>query len=236
VHRLGQLRREVDERGAGGIEPAAGQPGCRARRVRQACRDAQYGAQVHQGPPARARPAVAAVQVRARARPARAARPCTHSPRPCAACCPCVCRGETHVSRAGARRFVVAAGLLFVGATVLWRSSGFTVGGGEAAPARPAESVAGTAATTGGGGGGGGGAPANRGATCAPWAGAETERTLATPWGSSIVVREYGSAGCPGVIMVHGANPSVVWEWDRTARELARRGMRVLLPNLHSGA
>jgi pimeloyl-ACP methyl ester carboxylesterase len=113
---------------------------------------------------------------------------------------------------------MVAAGVLLLGVTVLWRSSGFQ-NGSEAASARPAAST---------------GAPARRGVVCAPWDGAETERALATPWGGSVQVREYGSVGCPGVISVHGANPSVVWEWERTARELARQGMRVLLPNLHS--
>lgn len=99
---------------------------------------------------------------------------------------------------------------MLLGVTVLWRSSGFQSGGEAAAE------------------------PASRVAACAPWDGTETERALATQWGGSVKVREYGSAGCPGIMMVHGANPSFVWEWERTARELARRGMRVLLPNLHS--
>ena len=31
-----------------------------------------------------------------------------------------------------------------------------------------------------------------------------------------------------------GANPAVRWEWEKVARELAQRGQRVLMPNLHS--
>ena len=42
------------------------------------------------------------------------------------------------------------------------------------------------------------------GQPCKPWNGDYATKSLSTPWGSRIEVREFGSVGCSGVIMIHG--------------------------------
>mmetsp|Transcript_18222 Transcript_18222/g.29108 ORF Transcript_18222/g.29108 Transcript_18222/m.29108 type:complete len:325 (+) Transcript_18222:63-1037(+) len=126
-------------------------------------------------------------------------------------------------------KFIVAAVLLFGGGIMV--HSIFYPTSAKAdmpPPSPPAAAVKRTSDTS---------APHMKGGShvkCEPWDGAETLQTVVAPWGGGVVVRTFGSAGCRGVVMIHGANPTVVWEWERTARLLAQNGMRVLIPNLHS--
>jgi len=63
-------------------------------------------------------------------------------------------------------------------------------------PSPPAAAVISTSDTS---------APHIKGGKCEPWDGAETLQTVAAPWGGGVAVRAFGSAGCRGVIMIHGA-------------------------------
>jgi len=77
--------------------------------------------------------------------------------------------------------------------------------------------------------------PERRYAGCKKWHGGEpTHSSVSAPWQGVVRVKEYGSPGCRGVIMIHGANLEKVGEWEHVARKLALDGLRVLVPDFHS--
>ena len=88
-------------------------------------------------------------------------------------------------------RFVMSVALLLLCGVILLQTSYYGAsGGGAAAPAAGETSASAL--------------PPSPGQPCAPWSGDHATKSLRTPWGGSIEVREFGTPGCAGAIMIHG--------------------------------
>ena len=119
-------------------------------------------------------------------------------------------------------RVAICVCLLLMGASVLWRSySGGMVHAESRSEAASADGVAGQSS-------------ARLDGDCAAWDEKTAENKVEATWGGSVKVSEFGSRGCPGVILVHGASPAMSREWNEVAQQLARAGKRVLVPDFHS--
>jgi hypothetical protein len=92
-------------------------------------------------------------------------------------------------------RFVMSVALLLLCGVILLQTSYYGSGGGGVAAPAAGESPARSSAST---------SPPSPGQPCAPWSGNRATKSLRTPWGSSIEVREFGTPGCAGAIMIHG--------------------------------